>query len=119
MTSKCGKNKRGAHEVHKIYFFLTNTLQVKGASNIVYDKKDVAPKNRTCIQQRDIRLFSIRRRFDLACDYVLVGCFGLNSENISVPQSILDGYFCGIFITSELYIPRLFTSWTTQNDLTS
>ena len=61
-TSKCGKNKRGAHEVHKIYFFLINTLQVKGASNIVHDKKDIAPNDRTYIQKRDIRLFSIRRR---------------------------------------------------------
>ncbi|CAH3044389.1 unnamed protein product [Pocillopora meandrina] len=104
MTSKCGKNKRGAHEGH-LTLFMTRKIQ-HPTTEPVYSRGTYA-------------YFPFADGFDLACDYVLVGCFGLNSENISVPQSILDGYFCGIFITSELYIPKLFTSWTTQNDLTS
>lgn len=55
--------------------------------------------------------------FDLVCDYVLVGCFGLNFENILVFQSIFDGYFCGIFIILELYIFMFFIFWIIQNDL--
>ncbi|PFX15689.1 hypothetical protein AWC38_SpisGene20084 [Stylophora pistillata] len=63
--------------------------------------------------------FPITDGYDLAYYNDLVSCFVSNSENILASQSILDGYFCGIFTSSELNTPWVAATWSICYDFTS